>query len=258
MSGQEIRMKKTEPRILYLGDTSLDTAASYLAGVMAHFGIGFDYIASQEPADRFLVEEAGYRLIILSDYPARNLESSQMERIAAWVKGGAGLLMIGGWDSFQGSGGSYTGTLIQEMLPVRISPADDRVNTPFPCLVCKREEHPILAGLCFDRPPCIGGYNRVEAKADARVLLEVIRYRTQAEACSCVFNEEGRDVLLAVGKYGKGRTAAFTSDAAPHWVGGFVDWGEQRISCSYAGAQTEVGSFYAAFFDNLIRWSGRL
>lgn len=251
-------MKKTKPSVLYLGDTSLDTAASYLAGVMTHFDIPFDYVASDEAADRFLLDEAEYRLIVLSDYPAHNFEVSQMEKIAAWIRRGAGLLMIGGWDSFQGSGGLYNGTVIQEILPVRISPADDRVNTSFPCLVLKREEHPILADLPFGEPPCIGGYNRVTAKEDARVLLEVIRYRTQAEDSSCSFIETDRDVLLAVGGYGRGRTAAFTSDAAPHWVGGFVDWGDERISCKIAGGEVEVGALYAAFFNNLIRWTGRL
>ena len=81
-----------------------------------------------------------------------------MERIARWVRGGVGLLMIGGWDSFQGSGGSYDRTVVGELLPVSISPSDDRVNTPFPCLVHKREEHPILAGLPFGEPPCVGGF----------------------------------------------------------------------------------------------------
>jgi uncharacterized membrane protein len=58
--------------------------------------------------------------------------------------------------------------------------------------------------------------------------------------------------------YGEGRTAAFASDAAPHWFGGFVDWGEKRISCSVAGADVEFGAFYAVFFNNLIRWIGRM
>lgn len=190
-------MKKTITSVLYLGDTSLDTAASYLAGVMTHFNIGFDYAGSDEPADRFLVDEAEYRLIVLSDYPAQNLETSQMEQIIALVCRGTGLLMI-------------------------------------------------------------GGYNRVGAKAGARVILEAIRYRTRAEASSCLFTEEGRDVLLAVGGYGGGRTAAFTSDAAPHWIGGFVDWGDERVSCKIAGAEVEVGAFYAAFFNNLIRWTAGL
>jgi uncharacterized membrane protein len=251
-------MKKNKTSVLYMGDTSLETAASYLAGVMTHFKIGFDYVASDDGADRFLVDEAEYRLIILSDYPAKNLEPDQMERIATWVKRGRGLLMIGGWESFQGIGGSYSGTLIEKILPVRISQDDDRVNYSFPCLVSKREEHPILADLPFGEPPCIGGYNRVTAKAEAQVLLEAIRFRTQAEANSCMFTEAGRDVLLAVGEHGRGRTAAFTSDAAPHWVGGFVDWGDQRISCDIVGEEVEVGAFYANFLNNLIRWTGRL
>jgi hypothetical protein len=56
------------------------------------------------------------------------------------------------------------------------------VNSSYPCLVYKREEHPILAGLPFGRPPCIGGYNRVAAKADAIVPLEAIRYLTRTGA----------------------------------------------------------------------------
>jgi uncharacterized membrane protein len=255
---REQQMKESKNPVLYLGDTSLDTAASYLAGVMTHFEIGFDYVASDEAADRFLSDEAEYRLIILSDYPAGSLEPDQIKRIEAWVRKGTGLLMVGGWESFQGSGGHYNGTQIEEILPVRILPFDDRVNASYPCLVCKREEHPILANLPFDRPPCIGGYNRVEAKEDARILLEVIRYRTRAKASSCSFAEEGRDVLLAVGEHGLGRSAAFTSDAAPHWVGGFVDWGEERLSCTVAETEVEVGAFYAEFFKNLIRWTGRL
>jgi uncharacterized membrane protein len=251
-------MKVNKHPVLYLGDTSLDTGASYLAGVMTHFHIGFDYLPSVQAAERFLVDGVEYRLVILSDYPSGNFKAGQMERIDAWVRKGAGLLMIGGWESFQGSGGSYSGTVIEEILPVRISPTDDRVNCAYPCLMRKREDHPILAGLPFDRPPCIGGYNRVKAKEDVRVLLEAIRYRTQAQAFTCSFAEEGRDVLLAVGGYGQGRTAAFTSDAAPHWVGGFVDWGQQRVSREIAGAVVEFGSFYAEFFNNLIRWTGRI
>ena len=33
-------------KVLYLGDTALDAAASYLAGVMLHCNIPFDYIDS--------------------------------------------------------------------------------------------------------------------------------------------------------------------------------------------------------------------
>ncbi len=249
-------IKPTRP-VLYLGDTSLDTAASYLGAVMKHYGIGFDYAASAEPAARYL-RDAEYRLIILSDFPAENFTAGQMEGIAGRVRKGTGLLMIGGWDSFRGSGGLYNGTVVEELLPVRLSPSDDRVNYSYPCLVWKQADHEILADLPFTDPPCIGGYNRVTAKEEAEVLLQAIRYRTRAEGSSCSFHELGRDLLLAVGSCGRGRTAAFTSDAAPHWVGGFVDWGRRRVTGEITGTEVEVGEFYAAFFNNLLRWTARM
>ncbi len=247
-------MGKSKHSVLYLGDTSLDTAACYLGAVMKYFGISFDYAASEEPVDRYL-EDSEYKLIILSDYPAGNFQAAQMEWILDRLSRGTGLLMIGGWDSFRGSGGLYNDTLIEEALPVHLSKTDDRVNYSFPCLVRKQRDHEILADLPFANPPCIGGYNRVTAKDGAEVLLQAIRYRTRAEDSSCSFHEEGRDVLLVVGTYGNGRTAAFTSDAAPHWVGGFVDWGQKRVACEIAGIAVEVGEYYAAFFNRLIRWT---
>jgi uncharacterized membrane protein len=243
--------------VLYLGDTSLATAASYLGAVMRHAGIGFHYVGSQEKADRFL-ETGGYRLIILSDYPAKNLSEGQMKGIAEMVREGGGLLMIGGWDSFHGSGGLYGGTVIEELLPVHIATSDDRVNHPFPCLVSKCAEHPIVSDLPFGEAPCIGGYNRIRAKGGAEVLLEAIRYRTRAEGSFYAFVEEGRDALLVVGRIGQGRSAAFASDAAPHWVGGLVDWGLRRVSQQIAGIVVEMGEFYAEFFNKLIHWAGGL
>jgi hypothetical protein len=45
--------------ILYCGDTALREGASYLAGVMAHFSIPFDYLASnQRFDDKFLLSKA--------------------------------------------------------------------------------------------------------------------------------------------------------------------------------------------------------
>jgi uncharacterized membrane protein len=63
------------------------------------------------------------------------------------------------------------------------------------------------------------------------------------------------DPLLVIGNFGSGRVCAFASDVAPHWVGGLVDWGDARISVHAEGAnQREVGNWYAAFFESLIRW----
>jgi hypothetical protein len=57
-------------QILYLGDTALKEAASYLAGVMQHSQISFDYL----PSDACFPDtqlENDYRGIIISDYPSK-------------------------------------------------------------------------------------------------------------------------------------------------------------------------------------------
>ena len=64
--------------------------------------------------------------------------------------------------------------------------------------------------------------------------------------------------MLVVGKHGRGRTAAFASDVAPHWVGGFVDWGVERVTESIGDGGIEVGADYAAFWRNLVRWTAQM
>ena len=67
-------------QILYAGDTRLDGAAAYLAGVLAHAGLPFDYVASDAPL-RLSLKEAEPRLYILSDYPVKNLTDADFRRI---------------------------------------------------------------------------------------------------------------------------------------------------------------------------------
>ena len=56
-------------KVLYLGDTALDAAASYLAGVMLHCNIPFDYIDSATKCtDKQLDQD--YCAVIISDYPS--------------------------------------------------------------------------------------------------------------------------------------------------------------------------------------------
>lgn len=61
-----------KPEILYVGDTSLDTAAGYLAGILAHGGLAFDYVAGDAPLGPRL-SDAEPRLYIISGYAVKNL-----------------------------------------------------------------------------------------------------------------------------------------------------------------------------------------
>jgi hypothetical protein len=242
-------------RILYLGDTALGQQAAYLAGIMSYYNYGFDYLRSDEAFSDALLERE-YGLVIISDYPASNFSEKQMRRIAGEVKGGMALLMIGGWESFKGSGGDYDGTILAEVLPVTMKKQDDRVNFSSPCLVIKEQSHEIIDSLPFDRNlPAIGGLNAFNAKPHAAALLSAVEYQAARNGEAVDFKKDRQFPLLVVGDYFRGRTAAFASDVAPHWVGPLVDWGSERIKAQADGSEAiEVGNWYAQFFINLIRW----
>ncbi|NLX57933.1 MAG: hypothetical protein GXY74_02465 [Phycisphaerae bacterium] len=244
--------------ILYAGDTSLCGAAAYLGGILAHAGLSFDYVASDTPISAVL-HSAEHSLYLISDYPVKNLRDSDFDRLVGRVRDGAGLLMIGGWESFHGAAGEYGGTPLAEALPVAIAAADDRVNCAQPCLVEKLCDHPIVAGLPLDRPPGIGGYNRLTARAEATTILAARHFAvSRAADGSYAFAKGEAAPLLVVGAFGRGRTAAFASDVAPHWVGGLVDWGDGRVAARAPqpeAGDVEVGSWYARLFTNLVRWT---
>ena len=247
-------MSITNKKVLYMGDTSLDTAASYLSLVLEDAGFGYDYVASSE---RLGAGDLGtrYDLYIVSDFPSANFDGEAMLEIAGAVAAGSGLLMIGGWESFQGEAGGYYGTAVGDLLPVEISRVDDRINSARPCCVIKKQDHPILEGLPFESPPLVAGYNRFVAKADGEEILSLSSFRTRIDDDGSVsFMQINRDPFLVIGEAEKGRTAALATDLAPHWVGGFVDWGEERVSLSAPGREVEIGDLYRRFVVQLLRW----
>jgi hypothetical protein len=265
-------------KICYLGDDHLQGAAGYLAGILTHFGIAFDYVPSAEsPPASF--SDTHYAAYVISDYPAARLGNERMEFLANRVEEGTGLVMIGGWESFYGKAGEYHQSPLAAILPIAMQSCDDRRNSAQPCLVEKLLDHEILGGLPWDEPPTIGGYNLISAKPDAETLLAAVRFSVVRTETVKSFRLAGKDTpsfsivpggeshkfspvgtapLLVVGQHGAGHTAALATDVAPHWVGGFVDWGDARIVQEIGGGTIEVGNWYAQFFRNLIAWVGKL
>jgi len=243
--------------ILYLGDTSLKGAASYLAGIMAHYNHKFDYVSSNEKVKK---QEIGKReLFIISDYSYNLLGKDEENEIINQVLNGAGLLMIGGWESFHGSAGYWNKSKISKFLPVKISSKDDRTNYSQPAVITNRKEHEILSKLPWKNPPSIGGFNKLEPKKESSVLLDVQTFKATKEKNGLKFKKSKKYPLLIVNKKDNFRTACLATDVAPHWVGGFVDWGNKRVIAKAEGAeQVEVGNYYAQFFSNLIAWTGKL
>lgn len=244
------------PEILYLGDTSLRGPACYLAGVMHSSGWRYTYCPSDQDVTADQVD-GPWRACILSDYPASRLPRDLQERIVDRVKHGAGLLMIGGWESYHGLGGNWNDTPIGQILPVEMQRSDDRVNCDHLALVqSSGTEHSILRQLPWNtHPPLIGGYNRFRVRSEARQLLQVSRHRIRWEQDQPQLTSEGSDPLLVIDQFGQGRVAALATDVAPHWVGPWVDWGSSRDQAQGPGADAiEVGHLYAQFFRQLVEW----
>ena len=162
-------------RICYMGDIHLAGAASYLAGIMTHYGLDFDYVPSHEPPPATLCSDP-YALYVVSDYPAARFGAAAMSGVSNCVAQGSGLLMIGGWESYFGAAGEYHQSPLADVLPVVMQQADDRRNFAQPCLMNKVADHPILEGLPWDEPPGIGGLNFITPKPDATTLLTAMRF----------------------------------------------------------------------------------
>jgi uncharacterized membrane protein len=207
------------------------TTTSYHEGVgplrtaLEAQGLSVDYLPNHVAASQFpgsVPDLAAYRTVILSDIGANTLQlhpdtfdrsvplPDRLEVIREYVAAGGGLVMVGGYLSFQGIDGRarYADTALAEVLPVCMQTYDDRVEAPAGRApsICQ-SGHPIVAGLPTPWPILLG-YNRVQAKPDADLVVTI-----------------GADPLLVAGTYQLGRSVAFTSDCGPHWCPPpFVEW----------------------------------
>ena len=147
---------------------------------------------------------------------------NRLRLVQEYVKKGGGFGMIGWYMSFGGYEGKahYHGSPIEEILPVKIAPYDDRVETPEGIRPKIVQDHPIVKGIKEPWPPLLG-YNRLQAKDGAQILLQ-----------------HEQDPLLVINQVERGRTIAYASDISPHWGSeSFVSW-----------------EHYPTFWRQLIAW----
>lgn len=234
-------MKKS---VLYLGDGSARGAARHLLGILKHAGYRALHLPPDEKVKARIFKNT-FSIIIVSDYARCYLSREAMRAIERQVLKGTGFLMIGGWSSFTGLNGRYRGSLIERMLPVACLAKDDRRNLASGAWISARDpRHLILKGMNLKPSPVIVGYNEVRPKPGAQTLLDLVENVSK-----------GRKPLLVIGRYGKAKTAAFTTDIAPHWCGGLLDWGRKRLKLKAGkGIEIEVGDFYIRFFTQLLKW----
>ncbi len=205
--------------------------AEPLVNALKDSNIDLTYMPAHEAATAFPLHVDGlkdYQGLILSDIGANTLllhpdvwlngktVPNRLKLIRDWCGAGGGLMMIGGYFSFQGIDGRarWRRTPVEDALPVSCLPYDDRIEAPegIKAEVLK-PEHPILKGLGTDWPALLG-VNEVTVKSGAGI-----------EVLARLPADQGGHPLLVTGTFGKGRTLAWTSDIGPHWLpSAFVAW----------------------------------
>jgi uncharacterized membrane protein len=230
-------------RLLLLGESA--ASARYLTGTFARAGIDYRHVEARQALATL---DDAWDVVVFSDYPAKQLGAAAADTIAQHVRGGAGLVMIGGWTSFNGQGTGYRGSSIADLLPVVCAEGDDRRNVHSGLwLESLQSAHPVLAGLDLAAPPVLCGYNAVTIKDGATLLAQgrLVQFQNGTPQPGATAP------LLAVQQANAGRSLAYTSDLVPHWCGGMVDWGTERVSLP-GGAEVGVG--YCTFLVNMLRW----
>ena len=232
------------------GSTTFHTGAKRFLEGMRAAGHEVTNMHAHEAAESFplTVEELGaYDVLILSDIGANTLllhpdvwlhgkrVPNRLSVIERWTHGGGGLIMVGGYLSFQGIDGRarWRNTPVERALPVRCLASDDRVEIPEGCEpVVDAPDHPLLSGVPEDWPYLLG-VNEVEVKEGDGI-----------ERVLSLPEAQGELPLLVTGRHGEGRTLAWMSDMSEHWLpspflawegydrlfGNMIDWCARRVS----------------------------
>ncbi len=173
---------------------------------------------------------ADYDVVIFSDVEAKNFQLApnffnhrlfgtrvltfpdRVRLTVEAVQQGKGLMLMGGWLSFNGElgKGGWGRTRLKELLPVDCLETEDLVESTEGFTARRTAEGKVLfPELDFGTFPPILGYNRTRPNAAGTVLLEV----TQTG-----------DPLVALRSFGQGKVLGYMSDPAPHWGCNFVFW----------------------------------
>ncbi len=194
-----------------------ETGEKWLKEALETCGYEVDFMPNHIAAEQFpfeMEELKNYAAVILSDIGSNTLllpddvvirglkRPNRCNLLRDYVLEGGALLMVGGYLTFSGidAKGRWGVTSVQDVLPVKVFETDDRREHPEGIRAVVKTDHFLLDGIEGEWPELLG-YNKTEALEGTDVAASI-----------------GGDPLLAVAEKGKGRSAVFTSDCAPHWA----------------------------------------
>ncbi|MEA4945852.1 MAG: glutamine amidotransferase [Propionicimonas sp.] len=204
--------------------TTFERGADAFIEAAASQGITIEQLYAHDVPEKFpwsVDELKAYDAVILSDIGANSFllppatwlggqsRPNRLQVLAEYAHGGGGVMMAGGYLSFQGfqARANFARTPLAEILPVTMLDCDDRVEAPQGARPSATGAGPI-ADTVGSGAPVLLGYNRVFAKPEAEVVAKV-----------------DDDVLIATLAVGAGRSLVWTSDIGPHWCPvPFLEW----------------------------------
>ncbi|HBF73834.1 MAG TPA: cytoplasmic protein [Lactobacillus sp.] len=216
--------------------TKLESGCEDLLKALRDLGHSVTHLYAHDVPEKFpwtLDELDQYDVVILSDIGANSFNLSdgvfaggnpttdRLQLLKEWVTNGGALMMAGGYLSFGGFEGKahYHNTPVEQVLPVDVSPYDDRIETPAGAVPQEVVTNGISQNL-GDFPKILG-YQDLTPKKDSKVLMTVDSHP-----------------FLVTRKVGQGRTLAYATDIAPHWASqAFMNW-----------------EYYGEFFSRCMKW----
>lgn len=199
--------------------TSFGEGASFFKNAMAKKDVEVKHIENHNAFNDFpyTIEEMNkFDCIIFSDIGSNTIllpdetfmqgkrMPNRLNLVKEYVEQGGAFLMIGGYMAFSGIDGRsrYETTAIGDILPVDCLGKDDRAERPegvTPKIVIPN--HKIMDGITTEWSHFLG-YNKTILKVGSELIATI---------------GKDNDPFIAVRDFGKGKTAVFTSDFAPHW-----------------------------------------
>ena len=218
--------------------STYEEGVKWLKEALEKGGNEVTFLPNHDAGEKFPVtldELKKYDVVMLSDIGSNTLllpvatfsrsekTPNRCELIKEYVEKGGSFCMIGGYMSFTGIDAKtrYGETAVKDILRVELLKYDDRVERPEGVVPKVSTIHEIFEGIDEEFPFFLG-YNRTVADS------------LKGEVIATISD----DPFIAVGKFGKGKSVAFTSDCAPHWGSKeFVEW-----------------KYYDKLWQNIIKW----
>ena len=201
-----------------------ETGEKWIKGALERGGYDFEFLPNHHINEYFpfTVEELSkYSCVILSDTGSNTLllpgvtftrsqaKPNRCTVIRDYVLSGGSLLMVGGYFSFSGidAKARWGKTDVQEVLPVKVLDVDDRCEHCEGINPVSVKPHKALEKVKGPWP-CFLGYNKTELLPGSELAMTI-----------------GGDPFIAFAKHGRGKSAVFTSDCAPHWgPPAYIEW----------------------------------